>query len=175
MESFGTATRLLVDEADSLFLAFSESSVGVLNCKGDMVHATLATILLNEGGDGAFGTGGLKELDFHVTNFEKSGFDFLVRNLLNGVAFEAHYIFPVLDGFVEIGNGDADVLYVRRCHFFDVFYYYFINLFQKSMHKKVIFYIKESEMQNINKNQYETKLQQKNGLTKKNIAKSFNN
>ena len=112
MESFGTATRLLVDEADALFFAFSESSVSVLNCKGDMVHATLATILLNEGGDGAFGTGGLEELDFHVTAAEESGLHFLVLNFFDGIALQTHNVLPVADSLVEVGHSNADVFNV---------------------------------------------------------------
>ena len=116
MESFSAAAALLVDEADALLLGVVEGLVGVLHGEGDVVDAALAAVFLDEGGDGAFGAGGLEEFDFGLSAHEEGGLDFLVGDFFDGVAFEAHNIFPVGDGFVEAGDGDADVFDVGRCH-----------------------------------------------------------
>ena len=47
VKAFGTAARLLVDKAYSLFFALVEGLVSILHSKSDMVHATLAAIFLN--------------------------------------------------------------------------------------------------------------------------------
>ena len=90
VETFGAATRLLVDKAHTLFFALIQCGVGVLDSESDVVHTTLATVLLYERCYGALRAGWFEELDFHVADFEKGCFYFLVSNFLNGVAFEAH-------------------------------------------------------------------------------------
>ena len=116
VEAFGAAAALLVDEADALLLGFVEGLVGVLHGEGDVVDAALAAVFLDEGGDGAFGAGGLEEFDFGLSAHEESGLDFLVGDLFDGVAFQTHNIFPITDGFIQVGDGNADVFDVRRCH-----------------------------------------------------------
>ena len=109
MEALRAAAALLVDETNALILALVESLVGVLDSESDVVHATLAAVFLDERRDGAFGACGFKKFDFHVSDFEERRFNFLVSDLLNGVAFEAHHLFPVLDSFFQIGNSYTNV------------------------------------------------------------------
>ena len=76
METFSATTRLLVDEAYSLFFALVKGCVGVFDGESNVVHATLATVLLDERGYGAFGAGRLQELYFHVADLKKAVFTF---------------------------------------------------------------------------------------------------
>ena len=112
VEPFGAGTALLVDEAHTLVLGLVEGLVGVLHSEGNVVHATLAAVLLDEGGDGALGAGRLEELYLDVAAAEEGGLYFLVLDFLDGVALEAHNVFPIADSLVEIRNGNADVFNV---------------------------------------------------------------
>ena len=112
VEAFSARTALLVDQAHALLLGLVEGLVGVLHRKGDVVHAALAAVLLDEGSNGALGAGGLQKFDFHVAAAEKGSLDLLVGHFLDGLAFQPHHVFPIADGLVEVRHGDADVFNV---------------------------------------------------------------
>ena len=115
-QPLGTLARRLVDEADAGFLSFLQVTFQVLHGESDVVHTTLAVVLLDEGGDGALGAGGLQELDFGLAAAQEGGPHLLVSDFFNGVALRAQQFFKERNGLVQARDGDSNVFNVRGLH-----------------------------------------------------------
>ena len=89
VQTFGTLAGSLVDETDAGFLSFFEVTFKVLDGESDVVHTTLAVVLLDESGDGALGAGGLQTLDFGLSATQEGGLHLLVDEFFNGIALGA--------------------------------------------------------------------------------------
>ena len=83
-QTLGTFAGSLVDEANLFALGLGQSLCYVLNGVSDVVD-TLAAFL-DETCDGTLGASGLQKFNFGLANFEESGLNLLVSNLLYIVA-----------------------------------------------------------------------------------------
>ena len=91
MQSVCTITWSLVDEADTLAVAHSESLANaVFYLEGNMVYAL--TTVIEELLYGTLGACWLQEFQFHLANLEEGGFYFLVFYSLCLVNFQSEYI-----------------------------------------------------------------------------------
>ena len=115
-QTFGTFAGSLVDETDAGFLGLFEVTFKVLDGESDVVHSTLAVVLLDESGDGALRAGGLQKLDFGLAAAQESGLHFLVGDFFDGVALGAKQFLEERNGFVQASDGDSNVFNVRWLH-----------------------------------------------------------
>lgn len=115
-QAFGAAARGLVNKADAQFLGLFEVAFKVLDGESDVVHTALTVVLLDEGGDGAFGAGGLQKLDFGLAAAQESGLHFLVGDFFDGIALGAKQLFKERNGLVQTRDGDSNVFNVRWLH-----------------------------------------------------------
>ena len=103
VQTIGTIAGSLVDEANALLVAHSQSlGDTILDLKGNVVN-TLATIV-QELLYGAFGASGFQQFQLNFANLQESGLYFLVLNNFGLVNLQAQYV-------LEIGQYGVDALY----------------------------------------------------------------
>ena len=115
-QAFGAATRSLVDEADAGFLGFLKLFLDALDGESDVVHATLAVVLLDEGGNGALGAGGLQQLNLGLAATQEGGSHLLVGDFFDGVALGPQQGFEKRNGIFQADNSDSNVFNVSGIH-----------------------------------------------------------
>ena len=110
MQTVGTVAGSLVNKADTLAVAHSESLAHtVLYLEGNMVDAPAAVVeeLLHS----ALGACGLQELELHLTDLKESGlyllvfYNFCFVNLqAENVLEKGQYVFDLLNGDAQVFN-----------------------------------------------------------------------
>src|SRR5437867_300330 len=98
----------LIDELDAPLLERLEFRVYVGRLEADVVE-TLA-FALQETADGGVGARGLEELDLTLADCEERGFHALVFDRVLGMDMEAEGVAVEVESFVDVVDGDADVV-----------------------------------------------------------------
>ena len=113
-QSFGALARGLVEQADALRFGISQLLLDILAGQRHVVDADAA--VLDVLGDGRVLRSGFQQLDLGLAEHEEGRADLLVGNLLDGIAFQAQYVLPVGNGFIQALHCDAKMLDMRNFH-----------------------------------------------------------
>ena len=117
VQALGTTARSCVNHAAALLLNLVQGTGNtILNAESNVLDTTTATILLNKLGNGAFGSGSLKQFNLGLTTLEEGGLNLLVCYFLNCIAFQTQHVLIERDSFLKRGDCDTHMLNVRNLH-----------------------------------------------------------
>lgn len=97
-----------VDQTDATLGGLAELAGDVVCAESDVVDAL--TIFLEELGNRAFFGGRLEQFEMNAATVKEGGADFLGLDFLAAVAVQAEGVLIVLAGFVQVADGDAEVV-----------------------------------------------------------------
>ena len=119
VQALSALAGLCVNNAATLLLYLVQCILNaILNCKCNVLDAATATVLLDELGDSALGSGCFEKLNLGLAHLEESGRYLLVSNFFNGKALESQHVLVERNGLLKRGNSDSHVFDVRNVHNF---------------------------------------------------------
>ena len=112
--AFGALARGLVDQADALGFGVGQLLLDVLDGECHVVDADAA--LLDEPCDRRILRRRFEQFDLGLAQFEEGRAHLLVGHFLDRVTFQAQYVLPVGNRFIEALHCNAKMLNVRYFH-----------------------------------------------------------